>query len=227
MEKKQYELCLTVLRRLNDAGILKDMILIGSWCIPFYADYFSGTEYKKSIRTRDMDFLIPSPRTFKKDVNLPELLKDLGFVIGYKGTKGYIKLEHPELLVEFLVPERGKGTDRPVEVPGLGINAVALRYLDFLAENTILIEVEDLKIRTPHPAAYALHKFIVFKLRRNIDKHDKDIEGALRVFKELIRLGHDKEIKRIFKRMHKKWQEAVLGNLRSVGEIEVIELLRS
>ena len=137
MEKKQYELCLIVLQRLHDAGVLNGMILIGSWCIPFYAKYFGHIKYLKTIRTRDVDFLIPSPCSFKKDINLPELLKDLGFVIGYKGSKGYIKLEHPELMVEFLVPEKGRGTDGPIQIPRLGVNAVALRFLHFLSDNTI------------------------------------------------------------------------------------------
>ena len=41
MEKSQYELCIEVLRRLDKAGILGDIVLIGSWCIPFYKEYFS------------------------------------------------------------------------------------------------------------------------------------------------------------------------------------------
>ena len=190
MEKKQYDLCLAVLRRLHGAGVLDGMIMIGSWCIPFYKEYFIGIKYRKTIRTRDVDFLIPAPLSFKKNVNVPELLKDLGFVIGYKGSKGYITLEHPELLVEFLVPEKGRGSDSPIQIPRLGINAVALRFLHFLSENTVKVKVDNFHLALPHPAAYALHKFIIFKRRRNADKHDRDIKGALRVFRALItRLG--------------------------------------
>lgn len=41
MEKNQYELCVKVLKRLERTGVLKDVILIGSWCIPFYKEYFA------------------------------------------------------------------------------------------------------------------------------------------------------------------------------------------
>ncbi|MEW6008590.1 MAG: GSU2403 family nucleotidyltransferase fold protein, partial [Candidatus Omnitrophota bacterium] len=135
MEKNQYKLCLEVLRRLNGAGVLEDVILIGSWCIPFYQSYFSGTEYSSTIRTRDIDFLVPHPRSVQVNVNIPDLLKNLGFIIGYRGAKGYIKLEHPDLTVEFLSPERGKGTNKPIPIPKLGVNAVALRFLNLLTEN--------------------------------------------------------------------------------------------
>jgi len=40
VEKKQSDLCLEILRRFHNAGILDDLILIGSWCVYFYKDYF-------------------------------------------------------------------------------------------------------------------------------------------------------------------------------------------
>jgi len=45
-----------------------------------------------------------------------------------KGSRGYVKLDHPDLLLEFLVPEKGKGTDKPHPLPKLGMNAVALIF---------------------------------------------------------------------------------------------------
>jgi hypothetical protein len=128
VEKNQYKLCLEVLRRLSRAGISEDIILIGSWCMPFYRDYFAGIKYSPTIRTRDVDFLIPHPRRIRMDVNIPDLLKDLGFIIGHRGTEGYIQLEHPDLVIEFLSPERGRGIDKPVSIPKLSVNAVALRF---------------------------------------------------------------------------------------------------
>ena len=117
MEKNQYELCLEVLRRFNRAGVLRDIMLIGSWCMPFYRDYFSSVTYSSVIRTRDIDFLIPDPRKIHGQTDIPELLKDLGFIVRFSGSKGYIKLEHPDLLIEFLSPEKGRGMDGPVKIP--------------------------------------------------------------------------------------------------------------
>ena len=86
MEKSQYDLCVEVLRRLDKAGILKDIVLIGSWCTIFYKDFFAGKRYMTSLTTRDMDLLIPQPRSIKAKVDVVELLKDLGFVVGFTVT---------------------------------------------------------------------------------------------------------------------------------------------
>lgn len=63
MEKKQSDLCFEILRRFHKAGILNNLILIGSWCIYFYNDYFSDIPYidQITIKTRDIDFLINNP----------------------------------------------------------------------------------------------------------------------------------------------------------------------
>lgn len=225
MEKRTFNLSVEVLKRFDRAGILRHLVLIGSWSIYYYKYYFNSDEYSTLIRTMDIDFLIPIPSHFRQKVRIFSLLEDLGFIEEYKGSKGYTKISHPDLTVEFLVPERGPIHDKPYPVPQLSVNAVPLRYLDFLASNTISLNAEGLRITLPHPAAYALHKFIIFKRRRTIDKHDRDIEGALRVFRQLIRHGDSAAIKRIFRKMHKKWQKTVLDNLESIGEAEVREVL--
>jgi len=227
MEKKTFNVCLEVLNRFERAGILKHVILIGSWSVYFYKYYFDSTTYSTFIRTKDIDFLIPIPPKFKKEINVFKLVEDIGFLEQYQGSEGYIKLEHPDLTIEFLVPERGRGSDKPYPIPQLAINAQPLRFLDFLVGNAILINAEGLHIRLPHPAAYALHKFIIFKRRRNIEKHDRDIEGALRVFRELISNDQEDEIKHTFNKMHKKWQKKVIENLKSIKETEAIDILIS
>jgi len=226
MEKKTFNICIEVLNRLERAGVLKHIILIGSWSIYFYKYYFKSKEYLTYIRTKDIDFVIPTPFKFYKKINLLDLIEDLGFLEEYKGSKGYIKLEHPDLTIEFLVPERGRGHNKPYFIPQLNINAQPLRFLDFLVDNSISIKVNNLHIRLPHPAAYAFQKFIIFKRRRTKDKHDRDIEGALRVFRELIRSKHHSTIKRIFNKMHKRWQQRVISNLKSIDEQEVVDVLK-
>ena len=225
MEKKTFDLCLEVLKRFEKAQILNKIILIGSWSIYFYKYIFKSKEYSTFIRTRDIDFLVPVPPKFKKKVDVFDLVEDLGFIEEFKGSKGYIKLIHPDLTVEFLVPERGRGYDKPYPIPQLGINAQALRFLDFLVQNTISVQANGLHLRLPHPAAYALHKFIIFKRRRKKDKQDRDIEGALRVFRELIREKQQADIKVIFSNMHLKWQKKVIENLKSIEEFEIVDIL--
>lgn len=77
---------------------------------------------------------------------------------------------HPELIVEFLVPEKGWGTDKPYPISQFGMNAQALRFLDFLVENTIVSDSDGLRVRLPHPAAFGLHKLIISKRRDTKEK---------------------------------------------------------
>ncbi len=226
MEKKTFNLTLEVLNRFQKAGILRSIVLIGSWSVYFYKYYFKSKSYSSFIRTRDIDFLVQVPIKLNKKIDLFKLLEDLGFIEEFSRPKGYIKLTHPDLTVEFLVPEKGKESDKPYPLPQLGINAQALRYLDILSENTISIDVDGIQIILPHPAAYALHKFIIFKRRGNQDKRDRDLEGAIRVFHELIKNDGLTAIKQVFNSLHKKWQATVLKNLESVKEVEIINTLK-
>jgi len=225
MEKKN-DFCIEILKRLQAAGILRHVILIGSWSIYFYKYYFNSKDYSTFIRTSDIDLLVPTPAKFDLKTNVFELVKDLGFIESYRGAKGYIILQHPDLSIEFLVPEKGRGATKPYYIPQLSINAQPLRYLEFLAENTITVNVGGLRLLLPHPAAFALHKFIVFKRRTKVVKHDRDLEGALRVFHELLRHNQQEEIRLVFRRMHKKWQAQIRQNLKSIDELEIIELLK-
>jgi len=215
VEKKQYDLCIEILRRFNRAGILKDFILIGSWCLYFYQNYFKNEEYVKrlAIKTRDIDFLIEHPQKIQNKVDIPELLKDLGFVTIFKGSKGYIKLDHPELLLEFLVPEKGRGTDKPYPLSKLGMNAVTLRFLNFLTTNTIKIKVEDFYLTMPHPANFALHKLIIFQRRIREEKAEKDKKTAVELLKALINKGELSIIKRTLNTIPAKWKQKIIKGL--------------
>ena len=130
MPSKQYELCALVLKRLRDAGVLESLVLVGSWCMVLYRAYFHDVGRVDAVKSRDMDFLVPPSARFRNTVKVPELLHDLGFLQSFRGTEGFMMLEHPELMIEFLVPERGRGTTRAKDLPELGMNAQALRYMD-------------------------------------------------------------------------------------------------
>ncbi|MDD5680203.1 MAG: GSU2403 family nucleotidyltransferase fold protein [Candidatus Omnitrophica bacterium] len=228
MEKKQSELCLEVLRRFHKANILGDLILIGSWCVYFYDEYFADTPYAghTAIKTRDLDFLIDNPARIKHAVNVPDLLQDLGFVTDFKGRKGYIRLDHPELILEFLVPERGKGTDKPVPLPKLGLNAAALRFLSFLSGNTIRIKIEDFYLTLPHPANFALHKLIIFQRRTKEEKAAKDRNTAVAILKALINKGEINIVKKVFNSALPGWQTKILKGLKEANENEILDILK-
>ena len=225
VEKSQYDLCIEVLRRLDKANLLKDIILVGSWCTLFYKDFFGSHRYMTSLTTRDMDLLIPLPRTIKVKTDVAELLKDLGFIIGFTGPQGYIRLEHPELIVEFLVPERGRSTDKPYSLPQLGLNAQALRFIEYLSVNTIPFKTGTLTLKLPHPANFALHKLLVMGRRQKKEKQVKDKESALRILNALVNSDQIEAIKKAFLTMPKKWQGKVKKQLTDITDKKILELL--
>ncbi|MBL7084547.1 MAG: hypothetical protein ISS43_00370 [Candidatus Omnitrophica bacterium] len=228
MEKKQSELCLEILRRFHKTGLLRDFILIGSWCIYFYKGYFFNVPYidQATIKTRDVDFLIDRPGKIKREVNIPELLKDLGFVTVLKGSKGYIKLDHPDLILEFLVPERGRGIDKPYPLPRLSMNAVALRFLNFLSSNTIRVKVENFYLTLPHPANFALHKLIIFQRRIKEEKALKDRKAAIEILKALINKGELRIIRKVFNSVLLKWQKKIIKGLEESKEKKILGILK-
>jgi len=202
----QRHLCRTVLERLAKAGVLDDLLVIGSWCLEGYRGYFERTSPLTTLRTRDIDFLVPRPRRPRHTADVPALLEDLGFVRDVQRA-GYIRLVHPDLIVEFLVPEHGRGTDKPVPLPQLHLNAQALRFLDVLTEQTITATVEGVQVRMPHPAAFALHKLLMAPRRQGkTDKRAKDIEAAFAVLTALKEHGEDQAVKDAYDSLPPRWQ---------------------
>lgn len=225
MEKGQYDLCVEVLSRLDEAGVLKDIVIVGSWCTQFYKEFFGHKEYMTALTTRDVDLLIPQPRAIKAKTDVAELLKDLGFIVGFTGSQGYIRLEHPQLIVEFLVPERGRGSDKPYDLPQLGLNAQALRFLEFLSQNTITTKVGSTTLTLPHPAHFALHKLLIMNRRPKAAKRAKDKDSALRILSALVDSGQSDTIKKAFRSMPKRWQSMVKKQLTDITEKGILELL--
>jgi hypothetical protein len=217
----QVELCLEVLRRLDHAGVLKDVVLVGSWCIHFYREGLPGKWVVGPIRTEDMDILIPTPVRTQVKVDLAELLADLDFVKVIRGD-GYTRLNGPNLTMDFLVPERGRGSDGPFRVPLLGITAQPLRFLDFVIEDTVFVNVEGVKIRLPHPHRFGLHKLIVSERRPNKDKAAHDREQGVDVLMEAKSSGEGEKVKALFDSLPKGWRSIILKALRKNADSDTL-----
>jgi hypothetical protein len=225
VDKKQADLLFKVLKIMNREGVLKHLIVAGSWCLYFYKFYYNKQQPIVSLRTRDVDFVVPKPSSIKKDINLPELLKGLGFVIDHRGEQGYIRLVHPAIFIEFLVPEKGKGIEKAFPLPKLGLNAQALRYLDVLYFKTIILQVRDVEVTLPHPACFLLHKIIVSRRRSNKDKRLKDVEQIERMFDFMKTEKEIRSLREMFTICHPKWQKTIIDNLRFFDKKEIINAL--
>ena len=225
MEKSQYELCVEVLRRLDRVGVLKHVVLVGSWCTLLYREYFPSCAYTPSLKTRGIDLFIPKPQAVDSDTDVAELLKDLGFVVGFTGAQGYIRLEHPQLIVEFLVPEKGRPSDKPYPLPRLRLNAQALRFLDFLAKETITARIDEITVTLPHPVNFALHKLLVLSRRPTPEKQTRDKEAAMRVLTALITEGQEGIIRSAFDAMPRRWRTIVKRQLTDPLDRRVLDFL--
>ena len=224
MERKQVDLLFKVLKIFQQQGILNHVIIIGSWCIYFYKFYFKRkTPIIASLRTRDVDFFIPDPTSINKKIVLPDILKHLGFIIDFRGEKGYMRLVHPAFFIEFLVSERGKSVDKPYSLP-LGMNAQRLRFLDILSLKTIQIKVRDIKLTLPHPYCFLLQKIVVFKGRKG-ERQSKEIEQIRRLIRFLEKVKQIDGLKEVYFKLHPKWQKRIINNLKKLKEEKIIELL--
>lgn len=226
MEQKQVNLLLKVLKILQREGLLKDLIVGGSWCLYFYKFYFRKKRPIATLRTRDIDFIVPQPKSLKTKIDLPELLKSLGFVTDFQGRGGFIRLVHPEFFIEFLVPERGRPYNKAYPLPMLSVNAQALRFLDVLYIKTISVDFKGVKLRLPHPACFLLHKIIIYKRRPQRNKRLKEIEQIERLLTFLQEQDNFRSVKRTFAKLHPKWQTRVLSNLKDLGQNKLIQALQ-
>ena len=130
-------------------------------------------------------------------------------------STGYTKYVHPELELEFLTPELGKGRDKPYIINNLHIQAQGLRFLNFLQAHAIKINYENIEVRVPEPSAYVLHKFIIFERRVKKDKRERDLESAREIGKFLLKdENQKKKLKQLFDKMPKKWQNKIKSNLK-------------
>ncbi|MEW5894163.1 MAG: GSU2403 family nucleotidyltransferase fold protein [Candidatus Omnitrophota bacterium] len=228
MEKGQYKLLLEVLDRLNRHKILKDLVLVGGWCVYFYREYYFKGSYISPFRTPDLDFLVPAPGNIISEGDLPEILDDLGFIEDFRGSQGYVQLSHPDLKIEFLVHGKGRGTDRPVLLKKWNMNAQPLRFMDILLIKTLDLNIKGIKLRVPHPACFSFQKLIISSRRtgRTAHKADRDRQTAIEVIDELMADADEQWLlKDIFTKIEVKQQKQIIKIL-SGDRNDIIRFLK-
>ncbi len=100
MEK--FNLLHTVLKDLQNAGILKDLVLVGSWCLDFYRFKFDNPIEIPSAKTNDADILIPRRYKTANPVDISQILKDRDFLVDQHYSSGFMRFIHRDLNFEFL-----------------------------------------------------------------------------------------------------------------------------
>jgi hypothetical protein len=169
---------LLVLKALEDAGVLKEFVLVGSWCLLLYRQHFGGSDLIPAVRTTDVDLLLLRPSKHMKETDVPKALAGAGFLEQLGLLNGYSKFNREGFIVEFLAPLRGDGQEMIQKVKPLRITVQGLRHLNYQAEELITLNYHGVAVRVPRPELYTLFKFIVHEERKNPVKMEKDLATA-------------------------------------------------
>jgi hypothetical protein len=217
--EKEHDLFFAVLLSLKKAEVLRYIVLIGGWCPLVYKEYFGNPVEISAQRTADLDILVPNPPRIHKEIDVSLILNKLGFDRQVSPLDGYEKYVHPDLDVEFLTPERGRGREKPYTIDKLHVNAQGLRYLDLIQSHVMEISFRRILLNVPEPAAYVLHKFIVSGRRNKTFKREKDIETARQIGEYLLEHENQrKKMREIYLGMPEKWKKDLMKIVRGASE---------
>jgi hypothetical protein len=202
----------SVLKAFDKAGLWQDGVeLVGSWCFFMY-QLHCGVK-GLPLKTLDVDFLVPRPFLSRKTIDLVPVLQSLGFTREHN-TDGSIYFQHPELKLEFITPEKGKGQTRPLEVKPLGLKMPPLRFLDRLFDEPMQLKEAGVTFNLPNPTAYALHKLILGQRRKKVPKRLKDIEQAVYV----LAILNPGKVAKDLADYPPNWRKWIIASLRQARE---------
>jgi len=200
-----------LLKALHQSGVLSHVTLIGSWCLPIYRAYFDNAPEIPILRTMDLDILVHKNLTLTYIIDVPKILNSFGFDEEFSHLDGHCKYVHPEIEVEFMVAEFGRGKSGPYNIKHLNVLAKGLRFMNIVTEHTITVMYMGIPIHVPDPAAFVLLKYLISTKRRDPAKKIKDLRAANELGQFMFNdSAQRKNIKVVFSSMHKKWQQTVL-----------------
>lgn len=209
---------LTEMQRLGffSAGIE----LVGSYCFKVYQSHF-GVEWFP-LRTLDVDFAIPMP--YKgPSADLEAVLKELGFRQEFRGD-GTIFFEGNGLIIEFLQPRKGSGSEKtsPV-VRELSTVPIPLPYLKLLIDNKVEVKLRDIGlIALPSMPAFMLHKLLIASLPIRKEKKEKDFKQVCAVAKRIIAEENLlDEVRRLLKSMPLSWRKKIKASALGISDYVV------
>ncbi|MDD2736515.1 MAG: GSU2403 family nucleotidyltransferase fold protein [Desulfuromonadaceae bacterium] len=166
-----------LLREMDKAGFFSHGLLIGSWPMLIYSEYFT---LPYGLATNDIDFAIDNavkiPSTGGETI--PQILERLGYtsVLDYSGIETFLQ---GTFEVEFITHSRGGAAPSAVVIPPWKVSAQQLPFIDLLFIRPIMVGSEDFTVRIPSPETLLLHKLIIAQRRTGRDrefKKEKDLQ---------------------------------------------------
>ena len=209
-EKSQNDIFLETLRKLEQENVLKELILVGSWCLPIYKNMYGKNSNILTLRTSDLDLLVRNPKNIGNQTNVDKLLLDIGFIQSFDMDSPLVKYKHSELDIEFL-SIRIRGNKSIIKIPELSITAQVLSYMEIAAKYAMETEYMGINLKIPELPAFALHKAIVQTLRKNEAKKEKDAATVTNLGNFIAEFPELKiRTIQIFNKFPKSWQKIIL-----------------
>ena len=195
-----------ILKVLDNEGILKNLILIGSWCLLFYKEIFDN--FEPTIATTDADFYVPNSKAIKEETSLISSFKEINYdlisdTFSHKST--FISPDGFEL--EFLTKTNREGL-LCIKLGKSNIYAESMPYVDIFTGNYIEIKCGDINLKIASPSSYVLQKLLINENRK--EKKEKDLDSIRNV---LIYIGASnksiEELKTLYFSLPKKWRNKI------------------
>jgi hypothetical protein len=214
----KFEILYTILKDLQEAGVLKHVVLVGSWCQEFYRHHYEDSFEIPATRTMDADILIPRRIKVEKPVNLFEVFEKRGFVPQIHYESGFAKFIHRELTFEFLTDAGAKPDEKQLRFKDLNIVAQELHFMNIPIAHSMTVQYKDITLNIPEPEAFALHKLIVSQRRGKPDKKKKDTNTAKGMFQFFKgKEQHVRRLHQIIDEMPKGWKKKIQAALDATG----------
>jgi hypothetical protein len=168
---------------------LPEIVVGGGWAPFLYHRYLFRGSDREPVFTRDIDLLVKPVVPVIGNKTIDKVLVEAGLQAVFKST------DHPSLIhyegqiegleveIEFLTDLTGSETAVVKKVQP-DLHAEALRYVSLVVENVTELTIDDfplaegngpMHVRVPTPAAYILHKGLIYRRRIDPRKGDKDL----------------------------------------------------
>ena len=135
-----------LLEALSSVGFFEESMLIGSWVMPLYREFF---EISYVLRTMDIDFAVQllkgrkAPRT-----DLQEIIVSRGFTPFFTQS-GIQKFSREGFTIEFIAHRQGGRDESPILLRGWNIVAMPLPFVNIMADFPFIAECPGYEIRAP------------------------------------------------------------------------------
>ena len=194
-----------VIKAFADAGFIDDAILIGSWCLGFYAEIFEG--FTPSVRTTDIDFYVPD----SKRANASSLCSQLR-AINYDHFQDCMtsksRFVSPDgFEIEFLAKLNKEGLSC-VRLGSSGVFAESLSYVDIFGSNYIELIRGGNKIKVASPSAFVIQKILINERRGAKAKKDAQAIDYVLLFIGASYKSRG-EFYELFDKLPRKWKKTV------------------